>query len=248
MPSRPKVVAHRGASSIRPENTIAAFDEACRLGADTIEFDVHATRDGSLVVHHDYLLGRTTPGTGPIHECDLEYVRSLDAGGWFSPEFRGVRVPLLAEVLALRDVEFELEIKGFGRHVLDGAIDQVRLADAIRRSEFTSWNVGMLVALKQRVPEARIGLITRPREHWMSSDLFADWLLGMAEFAPVNVVHVYALDITDRIVSRIQQKGMTVHANGAADKNAMEKAVEAGVDMLSADDVELARQVVRVTA
>lgn len=84
-----------------PENTMASFLEAQRLGVDAVELDVHATADGHLVVLHDYDLARTTSGTGLVHERDLAYVRSLSAGAWFAPEFEEERVPLLSDVLAL---------------------------------------------------------------------------------------------------------------------------------------------------
>ncbi|TMB12920.1 MAG: glycerophosphodiester phosphodiesterase, partial [Deltaproteobacteria bacterium] len=59
---RPLVIAHRGASGTSPENTLAAFRRAAELGADMIELDVQVTRDGAVVVIHDYTLERTTSG------------------------------------------------------------------------------------------------------------------------------------------------------------------------------------------
>jgi glycerophosphoryl diester phosphodiesterase len=66
MKGRPKVIAHRGASNAFPENTLAAFVAARELGADAIELDVHATRDGELVVIHDYDVSSTTSAKGLI--------------------------------------------------------------------------------------------------------------------------------------------------------------------------------------
>src|SRR5437868_11883669 len=65
---RPLVFAHRGGSALAPENTIAAFDNGRRLGADGLELDVHLSRDGSVMVHHDRTLDRTTALRGPIAE------------------------------------------------------------------------------------------------------------------------------------------------------------------------------------
>ncbi len=79
-----KVMAHRGYSGAYPENTMLAFRKAAELGADGIELDVHATRDGVLVVHHDERVDRTTDGSGRI--CDLSYeeVRKLNAARLWS--------------------------------------------------------------------------------------------------------------------------------------------------------------------
>jgi hypothetical protein len=109
-----EIVAHRGASSVCPENTMVSFLRAIELGADGIEFDVQATTDGQLVVIHDLSLDRTTNSRGPVFASTFETVRILDAGSWFGTEFEGEQVPTLAEVLALDGVEFELEIKGYG--------------------------------------------------------------------------------------------------------------------------------------
>src|SRR5262252_9755429 len=85
--SRPLVFAHRGGSALAPENTMAAFDNGLALGADGLELDVHLSRDGVVVVHHDRLLDRTTALRGPIAERDAADLRRVD-------------VPTLADVLA----------------------------------------------------------------------------------------------------------------------------------------------------
>src|SRR5438067_13530438 len=85
--TRPLVFALRGGSALAPENTIAAFDNGVALGADGLELDVHLSRDGVVVVHHDRLLDRTTALCGPIAARDAD-------------ELRRAEVPALAEVLA----------------------------------------------------------------------------------------------------------------------------------------------------
>ena len=86
---RPRVIAHRGASGTRPENTLVAFRRAAELGADMIELDVQRTRDGAVVVIHDWTLDRTTTGRGPVGDRSLAELRGLDAGSWFDPQFCG---------------------------------------------------------------------------------------------------------------------------------------------------------------
>ncbi|SFB34623.1 glycerophosphodiester phosphodiesterase [Cellulomonas marina] len=115
-PARPLVVAHRGSSSVAPQNTLAALEAAWRAGADLVEVDVQRTRDGAVVVLHDDDVDATTDGTGAVADLDLAQVRALDAGAWFSPAYAGQRVPTLAEVLAfLADrpgIGLLLEVKG----------------------------------------------------------------------------------------------------------------------------------------
>jgi len=103
----PAVVAHRGASSTHPENTLASFEEAVRLGAPIVELDVRLSSDGVPVVLHDPLLERTTDGSGAVHERTAAEIATLRAGPG------GEGVPTLADALALMSgrVAVALEIK-----------------------------------------------------------------------------------------------------------------------------------------
>lgn len=103
---RPLVIAHRGYSAIAPENTLPAFECALGSGADLIELDYHHTRDGELVVLHDYTLDRTTDATNRwggkgIKIVDRPYgdLKELEAGLWFKTPQAGVRLPTLAQSL-----------------------------------------------------------------------------------------------------------------------------------------------------
>ncbi len=101
-----RIIAHRGASVQAPENTLPAFRMAEEAGADWMELDVQMTADGLPICLHDLGLQRTTdaPERFPQREFyrarDFRWqeVGALDAGAWFSPSFRGTRVPLLREV------------------------------------------------------------------------------------------------------------------------------------------------------
>src|SRR5215475_6599931 len=93
------VIAHRGASGTCPENTLAAFRRAQELGAHMIELDVQLTRDGEVVVMHDWTLARTTDGRGRVASRTLAELRQLDAGSWFDPGYAREPVPTLREVL-----------------------------------------------------------------------------------------------------------------------------------------------------
>ncbi len=95
----PYVIAHRGASGYAPENTMVSFERGLALRADAIELDIHPTRDGELVVIHDPTLDRTTDGTGPVSARTLAEIQALDAGTWFDPSLKDVRVPTFHEVL-----------------------------------------------------------------------------------------------------------------------------------------------------
>src|SRR5204862_3843660 len=96
-----QVIAHRGSSIDRPENTLASARRAIEVKADVTETDVRTTRDGVLVCLHDSDLRRTTSGKGLVGSKTLAELRALDAGSWFNPKFKGERVPTLHELLVL---------------------------------------------------------------------------------------------------------------------------------------------------
>jgi len=101
LPELPRVIGHRGAAAVAPENTLASLRRAKELGAAWVEFDVKLTRDGAAVLIHDERLERTTDGRGEVARITLAELQKLDAGAWFNPSFAGERVPTLAEALAL---------------------------------------------------------------------------------------------------------------------------------------------------
>src|SRR5574337_198102 len=96
-----QIFAHRGSKSNRPENTLAAFTEAVRVGADGIELDVHLTKDNQIVVIHDESIDRTTNGIGLIRDLTFKDIRQYSAGAWFDTQYKFEKVPLLSEVLDL---------------------------------------------------------------------------------------------------------------------------------------------------
>lgn len=102
-----KVIGHRGAAAVAPENTLPSFRHAVEVGADAVELDLHLSRCGRLVVIHDATVDRTTDGRGPVARMSLEELRELDAGHRYTPDggrsfpFRGrdVGIPTLEEAL-----------------------------------------------------------------------------------------------------------------------------------------------------
>jgi glycerophosphoryl diester phosphodiesterase len=95
------IIAHRGFSSSYPENTALSFEKAIELGVECVEFDVHLTRDGQLVVIHDAAVHRTTDGNGLVADLTLAEIKGLDAGAWFASGFAGQKILTLAETFDL---------------------------------------------------------------------------------------------------------------------------------------------------
>lgn len=110
---RPLVFAHRGVSSVAPENTRAAFALARELGIPGVELDVHLCASGELVVTHDHSTKRVTGTELEIESTPWERLKELDAGSWKGPAYKGERFPLLADLLEEfgTDLYWDIEIK-----------------------------------------------------------------------------------------------------------------------------------------
>lgn len=169
------VVAHRGASAVAPENTLAAFREAVRLGAHAVEFDVRRSRDGALVLCHDDTLERTTdvrrvlPGRAPWRVADLTLaeLRRLDAGVWRGSPYAGERIPTLAEALEMlrpTGAAALVELKSPSDHpatVPDLAEVITRARMVPDRVTVQSFDARAVLELRQRMPAVRAGVLLR---------------------------------------------------------------------------------------
>jgi glycerophosphoryl diester phosphodiesterase len=160
-----EIVAHRGWSGKAPENTMAAFLLALsepRIAG--IELDVQLTKDGVPVVIHDFTLERTTTGHGAVKDRTLEEIKKLDAGAWFSPQFRGERIPTLREALeAMKGrayVNIELKtVKDLYPGLAAAAIQVIRELGMEREVYFTSFYHPIMEEAKRLAPEIRTGLL-----------------------------------------------------------------------------------------
>ena len=165
----PTIEAHRGDSANAPENTLAAFRRAIRLGASWIELDVHASRDGEIVVMHDANVERTTDGSGVLSDLPLAEIRALDAGAWFNPAFAGECVPLLHEVAALvrgTATRLNVEIKaGAGARVPEQQLVSILCATpGSSRHLVSSFSLEALLRVRAAASHMQLALIGRGSE------------------------------------------------------------------------------------
>ncbi|MEM3086288.1 MAG: glycerophosphodiester phosphodiesterase family protein [Halobacteria archaeon] len=137
--ARPLVIAHRGASSVAPENTLVAFRSAMEQGADGVEMDIHLSRDGVPMVIHDPLLLRTTGTRGRVAEKSARELKELDAGRYFNPKFAGERIPTLEEVAREVPGRLFVEVKDSPRSV-PAVLRTLKEAGALGRATVISFH------------------------------------------------------------------------------------------------------------
>jgi glycerophosphoryl diester phosphodiesterase len=157
--ARPLVFAHRGGSALAPENTMAAFDRGAAAGADGLELDVHLSRDGVVVVHHDRTLDRTTPLRGPLA------ARSAD-------ELAAAGVPTLRDVLKRhRDLRVIVELKVNDALLAGAVVTVIRACDAVERVCVGSFGTRVLREVRRLEP-AMATSASREEVRWA---LYRSW-------------------------------------------------------------------------
>lgn len=150
---KPLVIAHRGASSLAPENTMAAIDAALKLGVDALEIDIHLSQDGHLVVLHDDTVTRTTSGSGKVRNLTLEQLQELDAGSWFGTRFQGERIPTLRQVLEAVQDKAVLLIELKGKDTEDPLVELVQELNLAHQVIFQSFDLRQIEKTKQKAPD-----------------------------------------------------------------------------------------------
>lgn len=166
------VIAHRGGSKLRPENTLAAFDHAASLGVDAFECDVHLSRDGEVVVIHDPTLDRTTDATGPVIARTAAELERVDAAYRFGEadgfplRGQGIGVPRLADLLLrFPALPVIVEIKGENPGVAGPVVNVIRETGADKRVIIGGFSRVVLDAVRQIAPELQTGA-SSPEARW----------------------------------------------------------------------------------
>jgi glycerophosphoryl diester phosphodiesterase len=180
--NNPLIIAHRGASVIAPENTLAAFALAMESGTDGIELDVRLSRDGVPVVIHDATLRRTGLREEAVAGMDAKQLGEVDAGSWFNrahpkrarEEYAREGVPTLDQVFRLfrdGDARLYVEMKfGAGEDFVDLAVDLAQaVAHLIREHKLhsrvvvVSFDLAAISQIKQIDPAIRTGSLFGPK-------------------------------------------------------------------------------------
>jgi glycerophosphoryl diester phosphodiesterase len=159
-----EVIAHRGASSAAPENTMAAIEEALAQGTDWVEIDVQESADGVIVVIHDRDLKKVGGVDMNVHNSTLEQLQSVDIGSWFAAEFSDQRIPTLEQILLAckGKAKVVIELKYYGH---EQQLEQ-RVAEVVEATGMSQDVVAMSLSyegisrMRALRPDWRVGLLT----------------------------------------------------------------------------------------
>lgn len=260
----PRIIAHRGASAIAPENTVPAFRLAAEAGAEMIETDAHLTRDGEIVLIHDADLGRTTNCTGIVGDLCSGEIMACDTGYWFAPNgdthhpFRGLGlgVPSLRDLFTTLDavnptIEVNVEIKNapdtFGydpnHHLAARLVRLAREMEVTDRVTVSSFNPETIDRVKQLDEHIRTAYLCAP---W--TDLHARLAYAVARGHDAVHPHHVSLgpvEMARRIVEVVHDVQLAVNVWTVNDPERMRELAIAGVDGIMTDDPERLRLVLQ---
>lgn len=231
------VLAHRGASVAAPENSMAAVQQAIEARADYVEIDVQETVDGDVVVFHDSDFMKTAGNPLKIWDATKADLAEIDIGSWFGTEFRGERVPTLAEVLERCNgkirVDIELKYYGHDQQLEQRVVDLVEQHDMAKEVLIMSLKYDKLAKVRALRPDWTCGLL--------SSITLGDLSEFDVDFLAVNVAKAKR-----SFIRRAHSDGKKVYVWTVNDPFAMSTMLSRGVDGLITDNPVLALRVLEM--
>lgn len=249
--------AHRGGAALRPENTIAAFDHGLSLGADGLELDVHLSRDGVVVVHHDPTLDRTTAGAGMLSAWTAGELGRVDAGHWFRLRdgggaefpFRGkeIGIPRLTDVLTrYPGIPLIIEFKVNEPELARRAVDDVRAAGAVDRVSFGAFGRRVIEAARMYEPRIATGA-SREEARWALYRSWIRWPLGKTAFRELQVPERAGATriISPHFIRYAHRAGIPVKVWTVNDAADIRRLADWGVDAVISDRPDIAVSVMR---
>ncbi|TKS53830.1 glycerophosphodiester phosphodiesterase [Luteimonas yindakuii] len=222
------VTAHRGASTVAPENTLAAFQAAIDAGADAIELDVRLSADGVVVVFHDSDFRRVAGDPRTVVQTPLAAMRDIDVGSWFDPAFAGERIATLAEALAFIDGRalalIELKPDADNAQVLlDATLRAVESGGHDDAVMLGSLSPELVRSAREAAPELPLALFANAA------------LPGTARRTDFDMLGLNHLQIDTAAVADARRRGYLLQAWTVNDPERMARYMDLGVDDISTD-------------
>jgi len=230
-----EIVAHRGANTLAPENTLSAARVCLEMQVDWLEVDVRTSRDGKLYNMHDRSLGRTTAGaeTRALSQLDSREIDSLDAGGWFAPQFSGERIPRIETLIEelLGKMHFYFDVKEAN---LDALVELVSRYHIQEQCFFWFWNPLTARAFRKLAPHlclkinaATVSGVRRARRRYGA-----------------QIIECKMDVLNERLVEGCHEAGMKLMVRiEDNDPDGFRRIIESGADMVNLDHVAEFRKV-----
>ena len=232
-----EVTAHRGASVLYPENTMAAFQGAYELGADWIELDVQQTKDGVLIILHDTNLKRTTGVSKNTWEVSYDEVKKLDAGSFFDSKFKGEKIPTLEEVIKFakeKNIKLNIELKptGYEKDFEKEVVSLIKKYHFEDSCVITSQVYSVLENVKKY--DKNVETV------YVMSLAYGDIL----KLKDADNFSIEASSVNSKMVKKIHNAGREIYVWTINNKDSIQRMIDLNVDNIITDNIKLAKETI----
>ncbi|TET58062.1 MAG: glycerophosphodiester phosphodiesterase [Promethearchaeota archaeon] len=238
MNSKEKVLifAHRGASNLAPENTLKAFKKAIELKADYIEFDVHQSKDGEIVIMHDANTFRTTGHSGIIEKMTLEELKELDCGD-------DEKIPTLEELVKLAKGKIGLNCEIKAKGIAQKIIEIIKEADLFESTIISSFKQKELLKIKNLEPRLKIASLNPTRTGWILNWFSRKKMIKTAEENKFYAINPLYLVVNKKFIDKAHEKNIKVFPWTVDSITAIENLIKKGVDGIITNNISRAKEV-----
>jgi len=244
---RPLVIAHRGYSFAAPENTMPAYELAVQAGADMIESDVNISKDGVLVMTHDWCMGRAVKLEGAVHDHPIEALRKADAGSWKGKDYKDVHVPTTEEALAFAKksgIYMCFEVKGGNPKratvIAEKLVELFKKFDAFEWAFMSSYYHDALASAKKAYPQLLLSPERLPDD--VEPDI--DEALRQVRRLGSETLQIHHRYLYKDFMQAMRKAEIAMWAWPATTEDEIVKSIKSGVDGVMGDDPKLAVELV----
>ncbi len=235
-----RIISHRGANAYAPQNTLPAFEKAIGIGVDGFETDVHITKDGEIVLCHNYTIDETSTGKGNISDKTLAELKSYDFGSYFCGKYDWTQIPTIDEFLSFvktTDISvMNIEIKSPKENetgIVRETIKAVKEHGLFDRLLISSFDPKLLIEAKEIDSNCKTGYLYAPNR---PITLKVFWrAVEFAKSINADALHPQFIFVGEDYVYKAHEEGLMVNAWTVNDPMFINKMIKSGVDGIITD-------------
>ena len=241
----PLVLAHRGANKVAPQNTIPAFRKALEFNADGIETDVHLSKDGEIVICHNYTVDETSNGKGFVDELTLAELKAMDFGSYFSKDFSGVTLPTLSELLdvvkGMTLINIEIKPPRTNNDLVKKVVEEIHKYGIEKNSIVSCFNPECIRQVKEIDKNIKTALLYEDDE--LGNEIMTFGVAKYCQQLNADAAHPHRKLITHKEILELHNLGMAVNPWTVNLEEDIVRLTEWGCDALISDVPDYCRKV-----
>lgn len=239
----PRICAHRGFSTVAPENTMPAFGAAIGMGAHEIEFDLWPTKDGEIVSCHDQTLERVSNGEGKITEKIYDELKNLDFGAKFGEKFSGLRIVKFEEILkkfggqTIMNIHIKPTGKNYDRKIMEKIVGLIRKYDCERHVYFMLEVDEYIPMFKEFAPKIPVCVGHDCNRPWAIVDRAIEY--------GAEKVQLFKPFFNEEMIKKAHDHGIICNVFWADDPDEARRYLDMGIDTILTNEYNLVSQILK---